>query len=113
MGVQQYAERLLSAGVDIATSGDNIIIAAPDANHYIAIDFLQVFVPAAVGVTFKHGSTNFGGKFSLSTGQSITDENSMCNVGGVLTCGMGEAFTINLDAAQQCSGFIRYRIVGE
>ncbi len=113
MSSSNYQEKLYTAVIDIATSGDNSIISAPGAAHYIAIDFLQVFTPNAVGVTFKHGSTAFNGKYAFASGQNITMENSFENRDGVLTCGMNESFSINLDASQQCSGFIRYRIIGE
>lgn len=107
-----YQENLQHVSIDTLVSGDNTIIAAPGDGHYLAIDFLQVFVPAAVGVTFKHGTTAFNGKYSFQSGQNVTIENSMKNEHGVLTCGNNEAFVLNLDAALQCSGFMRYRIVG-
>lgn len=113
-----YIERLYTQPINIATSGDNLLIAAPGVGHYIAIDFLQVFVPVAVGVTMEHGPTGgpytaFNGKYSFQSGQNVTLENSFCNVAGVLNCADNEGFLINLDASQQCSGILRYRIIGE
>ena len=107
-----YKEDLQHLSIDTTTAGDSTLIAAPGDGHYLAIDFLQVFVPAAVGVTFKHGSTAFNGKYAFTAGQNITIENSFESERGVLTCGNNEAFKLNLDASAQCSGFIRYRIVG-
>jgi hypothetical protein len=118
MTSQLYAEKLYTAKIDIATSGNNVIIVAPGVGHHLAIDFLQVFTPVAVGVTFEYGPTGgpyvaFNGKYSFASGQNITSENSYCNPDGVLIFKDNQVFVINLDASQQCSGIVNYRIIGE
>ena len=105
-------EKLNKANVDIATSGNNTIIAAPGAGHYLAIDFIALLPTTAVAVQFKTGSTSYGGAFPLDTKQALTLENSSQNQDGVITCGDNEAFVINLGGNVQTGGFIRYRIIG-
>jgi len=108
-----YIHDLLKADINISTSGDNVIIAAPaTAGAYIAIDFIQFIATLAVNVQMKSGTTNYGGPLPLAAGQAVTDENAMHNEHGVITCGSNEAFTINLSGNVQVGGFIRYRIIG-
>ncbi len=105
-----YENNLMKADINIATSGNNTVISAPTSG-YIAIDHIN-FVPAsAVDVQLKTGTTNYGGAYSLADKQAFTIENAINNDKGIITCGSGEAFVINLSGAVQVSGFIRYRIV--
>lgn len=106
-----YAENLDKANIDISTSGDNTIIAAPSSG-YIAIDFITFLPTSAVSVQLKSGTTNYGGPLPLNTKQPFTFENSIHNEKGVITMAPGEAFVINLDSSIQCGGFVRYRVVG-
>lgn len=108
-----YLENLRTQTIDIATAGDNTLITAPTTDgNYIAIDFIQIFVPAALAVTMKNGTTAINGVYTFQAGQNVTIENAMKNEHGVITCSPNTAFVINLGAALQCSGFIRYRVVG-
>jgi len=105
-------EKLYKADINIATSGDNIIISAPGAGHYLAIDFITLLPTTAVAVQFKTGSTSYGGALPLDAKQAVTIENSIKNQDGVITCGDNEEFIINLGGNVQVGGFLRYRIIG-
>jgi|SRR3990167_10789118 len=107
-----YLEKLNKADINISTSGDNIIIAAPGEGHYLAIDFLTLLPTTAVTVQFVTGSTNYGGPFPLDGKQAMTLENATGHEYGCITCGDNEAFKINLSGNVQVGGFLRYRIVG-
>jgi hypothetical protein len=105
-------EKLKNAVVSFSSSGDNTIIAAP-TQGYIAIDNLN-FVPASiVEVVLKRGTTALSGAYPLTANQGFTQDNTFQNQDGIITCLPGEAFVINLSGAVQCSGFCRYRIIGE
>ena len=105
-------ENLLTAKIDISSSGDNTIISAPDAGKYLAIDHINFIPETAVSLTFKSGSTAISGTYSLDTKQAIALDNAMQAQKGVITCADNSTFVINLGAAVQVSGFVRYRIVG-
>ena len=107
-----YGEKLKNVAISIASGGNNTIIAAP-AQGYIAIDNIN-FVPAGVvSVKLVSGTTDLSGVYSLTANQGYTQDNTFGNQDGVITCLPGEAFIINLSGAVQCSGFCRYRIIGE
>lgn len=106
-------EKLKKVDINISTSGDNTIIAAPANGQYLAIDFISFIPTTAVSIQFKTGSTNYGGALPLDAKQALTWENSSRNQDGVITCGNNEAFVMNLDGNVQVGGIIRYRIIGE
>ena len=110
-----WQESLLTQVININTAGDNIVISAPPAGCYLAIDFLQLIPTLAVTVQFYSGpstTTPLSGPYPLTAQQVITDENVFQNQSGVFTCKSAQSFNINLGAGVQCGGFIRYRIVG-
>lgn len=105
-----YAQNMLKADINISSSGDNTIIAAP-SEGFIVIDHINFIPASAVSVQLKDGSTAYGGAYPLDAKQAITLENAMHSERGVITCATGNAFVINLDSAVQVSGFVRYRII--
>lgn len=105
-----YENVLMKADIDIATSGDNTLIAAP-SNGYIVIDHINFITTSAVTIQLKQGTTEYGGAYPFDAKQTFTIENSIQNPQGVITLLPGEAFVMNLGAAVQVSGFIRYRII--
>ena len=108
-----YNENLRKADINISTSGDNTIIAAPaTAGNYLAIDFISFMPTTAVGVQLKAGSTAYGGPLPLDAKQPLTWENAIGNEHGIITMPANTAFVINLDGAVQVGGVIRYREVG-
>jgi hypothetical protein len=108
-----YIENLRKADINISTSGDNTIIAAPSGTgNYLAIDFISLLPTTAVSVQFKSGTTAYGGPLPLSTQQALTWENAMKNEHGVLTMAPNQAFVINLGGNVQVGGIVRYREVG-
>ena len=108
-----YGENLKSVVVSFASSGDNTVITAPTSPAYLAIDLFSVVPNAAVSLKLIRGTTDLTGTYSLTANQGFTLDNSFQNVDGVITCGAGEAFKVNLGSAVQVSGFCRYRICGE
>jgi hypothetical protein len=107
---QLYTGTQRNVVIDIASSGDNTLIAAPSTG-YIVIDFITLLPTTAVSVVLKRGSTALTGPLPLDTKQPFTFENAIHSDQGILTCLPGEAFIINLGGAVQCGGFIRYRII--
>lgn len=109
----KYGENLRTASIDISSSGDNTIVAAPTTSgNYLAIDFISLMPTTANTIQFKSATTSLGGPLPLDAKQALTWENAMLNEHGVLTCGPNEAFIINLGSAVQTGGIVRYREVG-
>jgi len=108
----EFSENLKKADINISSSGDNTIIAAP-SNGYIAIDHINFIPTSAVTLQLKDGSTAYGGAYPLDAKQAVALENAMRNEKGVITLSPKTAFVINLGGAVQVSGFVRYRIIGE
>jgi len=107
-----FSENLKKADINISSSGNNTIIAAPTTG-YIAIDHINFLPTSAVTVQLKQGTTAYGGAYPLDAKQAYTIENAIGNEHGIITCLPGEAFVIDLGGAVQVGGFVRYRIVGE
>ena len=108
-----YIETLEKADINISTSGDNTIIAAPGAGKYLAIDFIQYMPTAACAIQLKDGATNWGGPLPLDGKQAVTIENSFKNEHGVITLSDNSAFVMSLGSAVQVGGFVRYRIINK
>jgi len=106
-------DNLKTAKIDISSSGDNEIIAAQGEGTYIYIDHINFIPNTAVGVTIKSGSTELSGAYSLDAKQAFVLDNAMAAEKGIITCASNEAFNLNLDAAVQVSGFVRYRIINK
>jgi hypothetical protein len=111
-----WQETLRTAPINVAASGDNVLIAAPTTvGDYIAIDFIQIIPTTAVTLQFYSGASTTSpltGPYPLSAQQVVTDENVFQNQHGILECAANQAFVMNLGGAVQCGGFIKYRIVG-
>jgi hypothetical protein len=105
-------EKLKNVVVSISSSGDNTVIPAP-SQGYIAIDNLNFVPNSSVSLKLISGTTDLSGVYSLTANQGFTQDNVSQNQDGIITCKKGEAFIINLSGAVQCSGFCRYRIIGE
>ena len=106
-----FDEKLNKADINISTSGDNTIISAPGAGKYLAIDYIDLLPTSAVTVQFKSGATAYGGPYPFDAKQATTKENAMQNQDGVLTMADNASFVINLSAAIQVGGLVRYRII--
>ncbi len=107
-----FFEKEQGLPINISTSGDNQIIAAPGNGYYLAIDFLAFIPTTAATYTFKSGSTNLSGPLPLASQQALTWENSEGSQDGRITCRNNESFVINIDGNVQTGGMIRYRIIG-
>lgn len=108
-----FQETEEKADINISSSGDNTIIAAPGDGKYLAIDFIAMMPTTAVSVQLKSGSTSYGGPYPLDAKQSFTIENAVHYQGGIIKCANNEAFVINLDSAVQLGGYCRYRIINK
>lgn len=112
-----YIETLESVAVSFSATGDNIVIAAPGAGKYLAIDFLA-FVPSGdVTVTYYSGpqasGTALSGAMPFKANQPIIMENAMENEHGVITCADNQAFNIYSTGSSTLTGICRYRIINK
>ena len=106
------SEKRIHANIDISSSGDNTVIAAPSGtSEYLAIDHINLVPDSAVGLTLKSDTTSLSGTYSLTANQGFVLENSYQDQDGLLTCAAGKAFIVNLSGAVQVSGFVKYRII--
>ena len=105
-------EDLQTAIINISSSGDNTIIAAPGAGKYLAIDHINLIPTSAVTLTFKKDTTAISGPYPLDAKQTMAIDNAMQAQKGVITCTDNTLFNINLGSTVQVGGFVRFRIVG-
>lgn len=109
MCISHLSGRKALAKIDIATSGDNTVIAAPTSGH-IEIDHITLVAGDAVEIIFKDGSTAFTGAMSFGQNGSYAYDNTAPNA---IALTDASAFKINLSASIQVSGFVVYRVVGQ
>lgn len=117
-----FIETFEQGAVSFSGTGDNVVIAAPGAGKYLAIDFLQ-FVPSAdVSLTLWNGlstgtptSTNYAisGAMPFKANQPDTIENSVRNEHGIITCDDNQPFNMYSSGGSTVTGFIRYRIINK
>ena len=99
--------------IDDSSSGDNTIIPAPTSPAYIAIDHVNILPTSAVTVKFQSATTELTGHYPLDAKQAPTPENPSDWEDGRMQTAAGEAFVMNLSAAVQVGGYVRYRIKNE
>lgn len=90
------------AAISIASSGDNTVIVAVSGKR-ISIYGLDLYCGTATAVTLKDGSTALTGAMTVSA-YSLPLKSAPAY--WILTS--GNAFVINLGAANQCSGAVWY-----
>ncbi len=106
-----WNDHLLKADINLNTSGDNTVIAAPGVGRQICIDHLNLKLDTnANTIQLKDGSTAYGGAYPLVASEGMIIENTIKNQNGIITLSANSAFKINLSASHQVSGFVRYRI---
>ena len=100
------SKTILTAKIDIASSGDNTIIAA-DANNKIKVVYMEFIAGAENDIIYKHGATAWTGAMPYSgTGEA---RGSVRNYWPFpLTTAVNEAFVFNLSTAAQVSGLVQY-----
>src|SRR3990167_252457 len=104
-------DKRLSVGINTSTSGDNEIIAAPGAGGFFAVGFFLVNSKCgSKTLILKSGSTERF-RVILDEGQPFVLENTIHDPEGILTCASNSAFNLNLSAATQVTGYIKYRKV--
>lgn len=112
-----YHETLEQKVLSFSATGDNIVIAAPGAGKYLAIDFLAAVPSADVTLTYYRGpqatGTAISGAMPFKANQPIIIENAMHNEHGVITCDDNESFNIYSSGSSTITGFLRYRIINK
>lgn len=106
----EFSDKQQTATIDVSSSGNNTLIAAPSAGR-IAVDHIQLIPEAAVEMILKSGSTNLEGPENFDPQQAKTIENVTKSYEGIYKCGFGDAFVLNLSDAVQVSGYIVYRVI--
>ena len=112
-----YIETLEQKVLSFSATGDNIVIAAPGAGKYLAVDFVS-FVPSSdVTVTFYQGpqasGTAISGAMPFKANQPIIIENAIKNEHGIITCDDNQSFNIYSTGSSTLTGFLRYRIINK
>lgn len=120
-----FQEKFRKADINISAIGDNIVIAPglgltsgmpatwDNPGTFIAIDFITLIPSGNVTLQMKDGSTAYGGPLPLVASQPFVFENGVRNQHGIITLSPNNNFVINLSAAVQVTGFIRYRLLAE
>ncbi|MBA7478660.1 hypothetical protein ES707_14088 [subsurface metagenome] len=105
-GLLSDTKTLEYAPIDIATLGDNPVIAAT-ANKKTHVINLVFTVGANVNIVLKSGTSEMSGP--LDFGGTGEPRGAVIPLGlGPLVCGTNEPFIMNLDAAIQVSGFATF-----
>ena len=102
------SNNLEKCAIALTASGDNIVIAAP-SEGYIAIEHINFIPSSSVTVTIKDGDLEYG--YPLDAKQAFTIENSIGSEKGIITCKAKTAFIMNLSAAVNVGGMVRYQII--
>lgn len=97
--------------LEISTSGDNTVIAAPGAGNRIIIYHINYLTRGAVNVRLLSGANDLSGLYTWQSAQGGGFAFDGSTVGG-LPLNENEAFIINLSAAVGIDGFILYAIAG-
>lgn len=97
--------------LEIATMGDNTIIAAPGVGNRIIIYHINYLTRGAVNVRLLSGANDLSGLYTWQNAQGGGFAFDGSSVGG-LPLNENEAFVINLSAAVGIDGFILYSIAG-
>jgi len=100
------AKTILTAAIDISSSGDNEIVAA-DANNKIKVVSLTFTMSAENDITLVHGTTDFSGAMPFA-GTNEPKGMTMNFWPFPLETALNEAFIINLGTAAQVSGLTQY-----
>lgn len=104
------SDRKARVQIDLSSSGDNTVIAAPGAGKHIEIDHINILPSGGANVVIlKEGSTEIV-EYGLDDNQLIALDLPIHNS---LQLPDNTAFVINLGSATLVSGFVIYRVVGE
>ena len=105
-------EKRIPVAINTSTSGDNELIAAPGAGQYLAIDFILLHPNGGAQTLILKTASTERFRMVLDDNQPFTVENTIHDPEGIITCADNEAFNLNLSAATQVTGYVKYRIVG-
>lgn len=97
--------------LEIATSGDNTLIAAPGAGNRIIIYHINYLTRGAVNVRLLSGANDLSGLYTWQNAEGGGFAFDGSTVGG-LPLNENEAFVINLSANVGIDGFILYSVSG-
>ena len=100
------SKTILTAAIDIASSGDNTIVAA-DVSNKIKVVYMEFTMSAENDVMYKHGATAFSGAMPYA---GVNEpKGSVRNYWPFpLETAVNEAFIINLSTAAAVKGMIQY-----
>ena len=100
------------AEIDVNTSGDNTIIAAPSVGH-IEIDHMEIMPTGGantVRVKLDGASGTIGFQYAFDDNQAYVYDRTTQNS---IELKEATALILNLSASTAVTGFVQYRIVGE
>ena len=100
------SKTILTAAIDIASSGDNTIVAA-DANNKIKVVYMEFTMSAENDIMYKHGATAFSGAMPYA-GVNEPKGSVRNYFPFPLETALNEAFIINLSTAAAVKGMIQY-----
>lgn len=104
MSVTEALGPIKFAAVDVATAGDNTIVAAVSGMR-IRVLSLSVVAAASVTAAFKSGSTFITGPLSLEPGVAIEASSPW----GCFQTSPGEVLALDLGSSVQVSGWCTYQ----
>jgi len=96
-----------SAQINVSTSGDNTIIAAPPAPQFLRIFSIKIGAYGAVNVSLKSGSVVLDGPFPCTTDSGYAESDG---INGLMDCAVNQPFIVNLDGAVQVAGRVTYAV---
>ena len=102
-----YKGGIKHVAIEASSSGDTTVIAASTGKRFLVLS-MSIVGAAAVGVTWKSGSTTIGGKQEYPATGGIARN---FNPAGWFMTAPGEALVINLDTAVQVGGELTYQIL--
>jgi hypothetical protein len=99
---------MASVKVSESASGDRNIVAAPAAGERIRVLGYALVAAGAVGVYWTDGTTQQTGAMPLAANGGVV---AGVDGAGWFDCGAGLPLKLNLSAAVQVSGHVRYEVV--
>lgn len=98
---------ILFAAIDVASSGDNTIIAA-DGTKKIKVLSYTLVVDAAVTARWKSGSTALSGAMSFSANGGVSSPSGSAGGGWLMETAANQALVLNLGGAVGARGHVSY-----
>ncbi|HEX8266970.1 MAG TPA: hypothetical protein VF596_16330 [Pyrinomonadaceae bacterium] len=97
----------LYAPIDVASSGDNTLVAAVSGRRIKVLDYTFV-CSGTVNAKFRSNSTDLTGAMAFVANSGIASAKGSISQGAILATQSGEALKLNLSSAVQVSGHLTY-----